>query len=122
MKVICENCGKEFDKKPSHVKLANEKGHKHYCSRTCQYEGLNKKVECTCGFCGEIIYKSQSEIDKSKSGLVFCDKSCACSYNNKILRAGKKNPNWKDGIGSYFKNAMNHYKTVVKDLLNCFKI
>ena len=34
-KVICEHCGCEFDKAISEIKRSEEKGMKHFCSRTC---------------------------------------------------------------------------------------
>lgn len=54
MKFICENCGKEFEAKPS----SNRK----YCSKKCSNEGrkgkpnpkLDKKVEVTCLNCGKV--------------------------------------------------------------------
>lgn len=42
MKVICNYCGKEVDKKSSYVKTNARKGHKNYCSSICQYKGQIK--------------------------------------------------------------------------------
>ena len=71
-------------------------------------------MKCNCGYCGKEINKQPHEIKNSKSGLVFCSKSCACSYNNSHLRSGKNNPNYIDGgyIGNsvYTRLAYRTYK------------
>ena len=59
------------------------------------------KVKTQCAKCGKEIYKSLREIKNSKTGNVFCSKSCACSYNNTHFRTKENNPNWKGGkVGS----------------------
>ena len=71
-------------------------------------------MKCNCGYCGKEINKQPHEIKNSKSGLVFCSKSCACSYNNSHLRSGENNPNYIDGgyIGNsvYTRLAYRTYK------------
>ena len=57
----------------------------------------SNKILCHCAKCGAEVWKIPAELKKSKSGNVFCSKSCACSYNNEHLRRGDKNPNWKGG-------------------------
>lgn len=108
MKIVCEECGKVFDKKPSQIKIINDKGQKHYCSKECQYKGMNKKIECICKECNSTIFKTPKEIDNSKSGFVFCNKSCSAKYNNS-LRKKENNPNWKGGKFSYRKRSFEHY-------------
>lgn len=51
------------------------------------------KIKCNCVKCGKEIIKDTSQIKNNKNGNVFCSKSCACSYNNSLLRTGKNHPN-----------------------------
>jgi hypothetical protein len=110
MIVKCDQCGKEINKKPCHVKINAEKGHKNYCSDKCRKTGQFKGQLYNCGYCSKEIYRIPSQVKKSKSGLVFCNSSCACSYNNTALRSGENNPNWKDGETAYTRFAYNTYK------------
>lgn len=110
MLVKCDYCGIEVDKKPSYIKNNLAKGRKNYCSNDCKKLGQFKGKLYPCGTCGKEIYKTPSEIKKSKSGEVFCSKSCACSFNNSLLRSKENNPNWKDG--GYVKVAYNTYSSV----------
>jgi hypothetical protein len=109
MLIKCDHCGIEVDKKPSQVKTNLEKGRKNYCSNDCKKLGQFTGKLCVCGTCGKEIYKTQSEIKRSKSGQVFCNKSCACSFNNTLLRSKENNPNWKNGNTSYVKSAYENY-------------
>lgn len=76
MKFICENCGKEFNAKPS----SNRK----YCSRECATEAsrgkakpsLSKKVEVTCAYCGK---KEMVPPCRAKN-YVCCSTECSANY------------------------------------------
>jgi FCS type zinc finger protein len=61
----------------------------------------NVAIETNCGFCNKVIIKYPNQVKNSKSGYVFCDKSCSAKYNNKILRSGINNPNFKKGKNNY---------------------
>lgn len=95
MIIKCDFCGKEFDKPTQQVKQSRKRGYKMYCSPMCRYKG--GRIQCTCANCGKELWKTPSEIKRSKTGNVFCDKSCACSYNNSHFRTNENNPNWKGG-------------------------
>ena len=110
MKLICKNCGQEFER-PRKPKDINNV----YCSINCSSKGKIKKIKCSCGQCGAEIEKIPSDLKNSKSGLVFCNKSCACAYNNTTLRSGENNPNWKDGshkTSNYANKAFRYYKNI----------
>lgn len=78
MKVICDNCGKEFNKKEANIKITKH----NYCSRNCVIEDRKRKPKkCLC--CGrEFIGHYDAK---------FCSRSCSASYNNK----GKSHVNYK---------------------------
>lgn len=115
MKVKCDYCGKDFEKEPRRVNESNSRGWKHYCSKECQAKAKTTKIKCKCAFCGAEIEKLPSEIKNSKYGNVFCNKKCACSYNNSHFRSGENNPNWQGGNGTgkssiYGKLAFKNYE------------
>ena len=93
MIIKCDHCGKEVNKRPSYIKNNLEKGRKNYCSNECKKLGQFTGKMIPCGTCGKEVYRTPSQIKKSKSGLIFCSKSCACGYNNTTIRSGENNPN-----------------------------
>lgn len=117
MIVKCDYCGKEIEKPTNYVNQNRKRGHKIFCSSKCR--SLAGKVVCYCANCGKQILKTPAEIKNSKTGNVFCNKSCACSYNNSHFRKGENNPNWIDGthVGSaYIRTA---YRTYVHKCAIC---
>lgn len=107
MNINCDYCGKEFEKPTNKVNESIKHGWKQFCSSECHRNYKTKKIKCTCANCGKELYKAPYQIKNSKSGNVFCNKSCACSYNNSHFRTGENNPNFKDGV---YKGS--HYATI----------
>lgn len=97
MKMNCANCGKEVDRKPSYTKFNK----KTFCSADCQSNYLRTGVVLGCAYCGKDVYRTKSQYNKSKSGRIFCNRSCATSYNNSKYKSGVNNPNYTNGAGSY---------------------
>jgi MYM-type Zinc finger with FCS sequence motif len=89
----CVNCGGDFKKEKryytSYIK-GTHKGSIIYCSRECESKHKSKKIKLKCSFCNEEIERTKSEISKSKSGNVFCSKSCATTFNNKNKKHGTR--------------------------------
>jgi hypothetical protein len=113
MIVKCHCCEKEFDKPTNKVNEAIKNNKNVYCSKDCSSKGRSNKVKVNCAHCGKELEKLPSEIKKSKTGNMFCDRSCACSFNNTEFRSGENNPNWKDGSyksTAYAKKAFRYYK------------
>lgn len=74
---------------------------------------MRTKITTNCAYCGKSVEKLPQEIKSSKHGNVFCNRSCACSFNNSKFRRGENNPNWKDGAyksSNYAKDAFRTYK------------
>lgn len=111
MIIKCDYCGKEFDKPVQQVNQSRKRGYKMYCSPECRHN--SRKIHCFCANCGKELWKTLSEIKESKTGNVFCNKSCACSYNNSHFRTKENNPNWKGGrvgANTHIINARRNYK------------
>ena len=119
MLVKCEYCGKEFDKPVRRVNESIKNGWHIYCSLECKGKASRKKVECTCANCGKKIEKYQSALDDSKTGNVFCSKSCACSYNNEHFRTKENNPNWRGGKYGNRQHAKIAYRNYVPECAIC---
>ncbi len=75
---VCKACSKEFLVENREI----NRGRGVYCSRQCSsksYKGTiisTNVLNATCANCGKDFHKSQSSINNSKSGLVFCCRQC----------------------------------------------
>lgn len=113
MLIKCNHCQKEFESSNRKINEAKKKGAPLYCSKECFNEIRKVKIKCNCAQCGKELLKLPSVIKHSKYGNVFCDKSCACSFNNTTFRSLENNPNWKGSLcnnDKYAKNAFRYYK------------
>lgn len=86
IKINCEQCGCEFEKFESQLKLTNH----HFCNEKCNQEWKKGKhvvdrIEVKCGTCGNKILKTPGEINWcnkiNKNNKIFCSKKCW--YNTK---------------------------------------
>lgn len=88
MKVICDECGKTFEKNGTKAKRCKN----HFCNKDClnKYRLKNKYATVVCLQCGNEFTKRNYDIKIRKK--YFCSQSCSASYNNKIriLRNKKK--------------------------------
>lgn len=100
----CKQCGKDVYKKPYALK--------HYknifCSNQCHFKFRSRKIKVNCGFCNKELSKASRQLRQSKSGFVFCDRSCATKYNNKFKKR-ETYKNWKGGLSTYRLLAITHY-------------
>jgi hypothetical protein len=80
-KLICTLCKNHFDR-PSHYK----KREKPFCSHTCSDSYRITLRELECLWCNKKTTRRPSEI----RGNIFCDKSCAASYNNTKRRKSRR--------------------------------
>jgi hypothetical protein len=80
----CEQCGKTFQHKASHVKtrLKNHPTSNRlcYCSKTCKFNTKRNKIIVICKTCSKEFLKLPSQIKKCPNN--FCSQSCAGSYNS----------------------------------------
>ena len=94
----CQVCGKEFSVKPSHQKL----GYGKYCSQKCNGGAQKTGKFVKCHICGKQVWKTKRSLERSKSKLYFCNKSCSTKWRNKHL-IQEKHSNWKNGVTTYRK-------------------
>ncbi len=100
----CKKCGKEFYTKPFWIK----KGWGKYCSTECHHASMRNGKEIACAICGEMTYKNQKNLKRSKSGLYFCSKSCQTKWRNQLY-IGEKHTNYTTGLYSY-RSVLNRHK------------
>ncbi len=94
----CKICKNEFYTKPSHVKM----GWGIFCSRKCKNTGSQERKIIPCFTCGKLLFKTASQIKRSKSGKSFCNKSCQTKWRNTVF-SGKNHMGWKGGQTMYRK-------------------
>ena len=99
IKLICENCGKEFKTYDPNSK---------YCCIECYRQKNNKKIQVQCIECGKIEYVTQSRAKKYKC----CSIECLSKYNSK--RYNKQITLTCPICGKEYKckqSKINHHKT-----------
>lgn len=111
---VCNHCGVEFPKATKYVNQSLKLSWKHFCSSTCRQAAQTKKIELSCGTCGAPVITQQNRLRGSKSGYVFCNKSCAVKYNNRILRSGINHPNHQIAVRRRLngEGGDDHYRTI----------
>lgn len=55
------------------------------------------------------MWKPRAECERSKSGNMYCSRSCANTTNNRIYKQGVNHPNYKGLYTSYRKIALRTY-------------
>ena len=95
-RVSCRVCSSIFYVKPNRL----ERGWGKYCSKECRSLGFRRGKYVACDQCGKEIYKTLKEQRGSKSGRLFCGKSCQTKWRNSVYR-GSNHTNWKGGESAY---------------------
>ena len=103
----CKICDNSFYVKPSHIR----NGWGLFCSRYCKHLGTRERVNVNCFICNKIIYKTKSQIKRSKSGKFFCGKSCQAKWRN-VEYGGNKHKGWKGGQSTYRKLMLKNERGV----------
>lgn len=115
--VECARCSISFESDLRRVNEYKKKGWNHYCSDECHGLKKARQIERPCGTCGVLVSRDESQFKKSKSGHLFCNKSCSIKYNNRVLRSGVNNP-WhqktvrRAAYGEEISNSSSHYRTI----------
>ena len=69
-KKVCAQCSDDFWI-PKHVFDRSK-----YCSSACHGEGLQRRSQVSCAQCGKPFSRATSKLEKSRSGLSFCNRKC----------------------------------------------
>lgn len=96
----CLKCNNQFYAKPSHQKL----GYGKYCSISCSRESQKRGKYVLCHQCQIKTWKTPKDFNKSKSGFLFCTKSCSMAWKNSHVLSGINHPLWKGGHSMYREN------------------
>lgn len=100
MEVVCEICGKKFNRSPSVVNRFNH----HYCSFKCAIKGRGKKLKGVyrkCLSCGNKFYVSPCEFNTKKYCSNQCKYKIMSLYQKNKLNEGLKKSSmggWNKGI------------------------
>ena len=104
----CKICQNKFYVKPSHVK----NGLGIFCSRSCKNKEAQDRKVFNCFVCNKLVYKTLSQIKRSKSSKFFCGKSCQTKWRN-IEYSGNRHAGWKGGM-SIYRKMMLESETLIK--------
>ena len=92
----CEKCNAQFLVKPSWLKA----GYGKYCSPTCRRAAQRTGKQVECHQCKAAVYKSGKALKGTKSGHLFCDKSCQTKWRN-VHFSNQNHANYKNGNYAY---------------------
>ena len=92
----CEVCKTPFLVKSSWVK----NGYGKYCSPLCRRSAQRTGKTVPCHVCQKETYKPGKALKGTKSGLLFCGKSCQTKWRN-VYFSNEKHPNYKNGGHTY---------------------
>lgn len=103
--VNCAACGKAFSIELKRYNINIKQNIRFYCSKECRDHKGSKL--CACANCGELVWRTNSQLKRSKTGLVYCSRSCAASNNNRIFKVGENHPSYNGA--SYRNTAFAQY-------------
>lgn len=67
-------------------------------------------MKVNCANCGLEINRNPSVIRRSKTGNVYCSRSCSNSMNNTLFKVGENHPNFKHGNSTYREKKLKYTK------------
>lgn len=76
------------------------------CSIQCTSIAKGSTVVCTCDHCGNLFFKSKSKVEASKSGKVFCCRTCKDAAQSYMLEI---QPHHYGSGSDYRSKAFKHY-------------
>lgn len=101
----CHGCNNTFECEDRKFNYNKKRNLNIYCSKKCFQEAKkrNHTVKAICANCGKDIDKLISHTKRTKTGNLYCSRSCSASKNNTLFKTGTKHPNYTNGLGSYRK-------------------
>ncbi len=109
--IRCFCCNREFERELGRYNEAIKKSWNQYCSQECQNKSKIKRVEKICAnpHCNNKVSHLLSQFKKSKSGRIFCSRSCAASVNNSEFPKKKAKIKICEYCGKEFKREGKQY-------------
>ena len=89
----CKECLKTFHRSKRDIQsMANQNQLRSgdFCSQKCNNAFNHKPIIVPCSQCGTPCKKLQNQIQKSKSGNVFCNRSCSTIWRNLHKKHGTR--------------------------------
>ena len=106
VQVKCSKCGKEYEVELKTYNAKLKENTAFYCSKEClSHKGSQL---CKCANCGKEVWRTNSQLARSKTGNVYCSRSCATSKNNSLFKTGENHPNYNGN--NYRKKAFDNYE------------
>lgn len=99
VKLRCNECGHEWEAAPASVMYSD---YTHRCPNCGTKEGKYVK----CAYCGKEIYRSPSQLEKSKSGFYYCSHECGNLHKNQLREEAGE---WDNSITGYRSRALKAY-------------
>ncbi len=85
--LVCEHCGKNFQRSESRVRWDSTERKRKFCSKACCILGRKRPpIEVCCLGCGKMFLRKSKDI--GPSGRVFCSKSCTTSHQVQRIHQG----------------------------------
>ena len=88
--LLCSKCNITYYREKRNVRtpILYQKAKEHYCSKLCQSAAQVTSVTEPCGNCLQPVTRNLSS--KKSVKHIFCNSSCAASYNNKNKQYGTR--------------------------------
>jgi 5-methylcytosine-specific restriction endonuclease McrA len=103
--VECIVCKKKYEIELKRYNQKIKENSAFYCSDECRkHKG---STLCKCATCGKEVWKPNSQIARSKTGNMFCSRSCANSLNNTLFKSGANHYAYSGS--NYREKALNIY-------------
>lgn len=101
LEVECDNCKSTYQREKRQFK-----GIFHGCSPLCLSILKGTRIATNCDHCGNIFYRTPSELLKSKSGKHFCSVKCK---DKAVLYMQEIRPEHYNNSVNYRKRAIREY-------------
>lgn len=87
----CAYCGTTFERQSKNMHVSR-RAINVFCGAWCQQKHrtfVNTSIQ-NCKTCGTIVRRQNTQAKKSKSGFIFCSKSCSATYRNKNAKKSRR--------------------------------
>lgn len=106
--IACEQCKALHYKEEHEITRGLRRNKLFFCSETCRNNNQSTSLKMNCSNCDKQFIITPSQFAKSKTGNVFCCKSCAGTYNNRHktygIRRSKLERYLEEQIKTHFPN------------------